>query len=154
MCLLVWLLSDDRGCHILSSKVQCQQNFLNLVNEAHFPFVQKLHRHHDFGLLTFTEELAAAKLALEHAVTQQNLTHAIAEQAQVFVEEAVQNRVQVQEVLATTHCSRANAVNPIGIAFTDAAIEVMEVTAFRERPHGRQSGQYCILSTGPCRGRT
>jgi hypothetical protein len=46
-----------------------------------------------------------------------------------FVEEAVQNCVQAQEVLAVTHCSRADAVNPAGIAFADAAIEVMEVTA-------------------------
>jgi hypothetical protein len=36
------------------------------------------------GAVTFAEELAAAKLALEHAVTQWNLTHAIAEQAQVI----------------------------------------------------------------------
>jgi hypothetical protein len=41
------------------------------------------------GAITFAKELAAAKLALEHAVTQQNLTHAIAEQAQVFLEEVV-----------------------------------------------------------------
>jgi hypothetical protein len=41
MCLLVWLLSDDRGHHIFSPKVQCQQNNLNLVNKARFPFVQK-----------------------------------------------------------------------------------------------------------------
>jgi hypothetical protein len=81
--------------------------------------------------VTFAKELAAAKLALEHAITQRNLTHAIAEQAQVFVEEAVQNCVQAQEVLAATCCSRANVVNPIKIAFTNAAIEVMEVTAFR-----------------------
>ena len=69
------------------------------------------------GAITFAEEFAAAKLALEHAVTQQNLTHAIAEQAQVFVEEAVQNCVQVQEVLAATCCSKAIAVNPVRIAF-------------------------------------
>ncbi len=81
------------------------------------------------GAVTFAKELAAAKLALEHAVTQRNLTHAIAKQAQVFVEEAVQNCVQVQEVFAATHCSRAKAVDPVGIAFADAAIEVMEVTA-------------------------
>jgi hypothetical protein len=52
------------------------------------------------GAVTLAEELAAAKLALEHAVTQRNLTYVIAEQAQVFAEEAVQNRVQAQEVLA------------------------------------------------------
>ncbi len=52
------------------------------------------------GAVVFAEQLAAAKSALEHAVTQQSLTHAIAEQAQVFAKEAVQNRVQVHEVLA------------------------------------------------------
>jgi hypothetical protein len=82
------------------------------------------------GAVTFAKELAAAKLVLEHAVTQRNLTHAIAEQAQVFVEEAVQNHVQAQEVLAATCCSRANAVDLIRTAFANAAIEVMEVTAF------------------------
>ncbi len=87
---------------------------------------------------------------LEHAVTQQNLTHAIAEQAQVFVEEAVQNCVQAQGVLAAISRSRADAVDPIGIAFANVAIEAMEVTAFRDSPHGHQSGQYCILGTGPC----
>ncbi len=69
------------------------------------------------GAVTFAKELAAAKLALEHAVTQRNLTHVIAKQAQVFAEEAVQNRVQAQKVLAATCCSRADAVNPVGIAF-------------------------------------
>ncbi len=78
----------------------------------------------------FAKELAAAELALEHAITQRNFTHAIAEQAQVFMEEAVQNRVQVQEVLVATCCSRADAVNPVGIAFADATIEVMEVTVY------------------------
>jgi hypothetical protein len=69
------------------------------------------------GAVTFAKELAAAKLALKYAITQRSLTRAIAEQAQVFAEEAVQNCVQAQEVLATTCHSRANAVNPIGIAF-------------------------------------
>ncbi len=52
------------------------------------------------GAVVFAEQLAAAESALEHAITQQNLTHAIAEQAQVFAEEAVQNQVQAHEVLA------------------------------------------------------
>jgi hypothetical protein len=38
----------------------------------------------DAGAVTFAKELAAAELALEHAVTQRNLTHAIAKQAQVL----------------------------------------------------------------------
>ncbi len=80
------------------------------------------------GAVTFAKELAAAKFALEHAVTQRNLTHAIAEQAQVFAEEVVQNRVQAQEVLAATCCSRADTVDPVRIAFANVAIEVMEVT--------------------------
>jgi hypothetical protein len=69
------------------------------------------------GAITSAKELAAAELALEHAVTQRNLTHVTVEQAQVFVEEAVQNCVQAQEVLAATRHSRADTVNPIGIAF-------------------------------------
>jgi hypothetical protein len=81
------------------------------------------------GAIVFAEQLAAAKSALEHPVTQKNLTHAIAKQAQVFAEEAVQNRVQAHEVLADVWCARATVINPVEIAEAYAAVEMMEITA-------------------------
>jgi hypothetical protein len=93
-----------------SPEVQCQQNFL--WEQSPFPVYSKTNvtimalgsnYHPDLfaaGAVTSTKELAAAELALEHAVAQRNFTHAIAEQAQVFAEEAVQNWIQAHEVLA------------------------------------------------------
>jgi hypothetical protein len=113
---LVWLLSGDRGRHILPPKVNLSRTFCGLGKQSPFPVHSKTNitimtfgsnYHLDLtgmsqaaGAIVFAEQLAAAKSALEHAVTQQNLTHAIAEQAQDFAEEAVQNWVQVHEVLA------------------------------------------------------
>jgi hypothetical protein len=81
------------------------------------------------GAVVFAEQLAAAKSALEHAVTQQNLTHAIAKQAQVFAEEAVQDQVQAHEVLADVQRPRAAIIGPVEIAEAYAAVEMMEITA-------------------------
>jgi hypothetical protein len=81
------------------------------------------------GAIVFAEQLAAAKSVLERAFTQQNLTHAIAEQAQVFAEEAVQNWVQAHEVLADVQHARAAIINPVEIAKAYAAVEMMEITA-------------------------
>jgi hypothetical protein len=80
------------------------------------------------GAVVFAEQLAAAKSALEHAVTQRNLTHAIAEQAQVFAEEAVQNQIKAHEVLADVQRARAAVINPVKIAKAYAAVEMMEIT--------------------------
>jgi hypothetical protein len=98
------------GAIFSSPEVQCQQSFL--WEQSLFPVYSKtnvaimtlgFNYHPDLfaaGAVTVTKELAAAKLVLEHAVAQRNLTHAIAEQAQVFAEEAVQNWIQAHEVLA------------------------------------------------------
>ena len=59
------------------------------------------------GVATLAEELAAAELALGHAITQRNCTHAIAEQAQV----------------------RESLINPVEMAEVNAAIKMMEITA-------------------------
>jgi hypothetical protein len=81
------------------------------------------------GAVVFADQLTAAESVLEHAVTQGNLTHAIAEQAQVFAEEAVQNWVQVHEVLADVQRARAAVIGPVKIAKAYAAVETMEITA-------------------------
>jgi hypothetical protein len=51
------------------------------------------------GVATLAKELAAVELALGHATTQQNHTYAIAEQAQVFAADAIENRVKTQDLL-------------------------------------------------------
>jgi hypothetical protein len=52
------------------------------------------------GLATLAKELAVAELVLGHAITQRNCTHAIAEQAQVFAADAIENWVKTQDLLA------------------------------------------------------
>jgi hypothetical protein len=52
------------------------------------------------GVATLTKELAMAELALGHATTQRNCTYAIAEQAQVFAADAIENWVKTQDLLA------------------------------------------------------
>ena len=51
------------------------------------------------GVATLAKELAAVELALGHATTQQNCTYAIAEQAQVFAADAIENWVRTQDLL-------------------------------------------------------
>ena len=52
------------------------------------------------GIAPLAKELVAAELPLGHATTQQNHTYAIAEQAQVFAADAIENRVKTQDLLA------------------------------------------------------
>ncbi len=84
--------------------------------------------------VVFAEQLAAAESALEHAVTQQNITHAIAEQSQVFAEEVVQNWVQAHEVLADVQRARAAVIDPVEIAEAYMAVEMMQITTSKMVP--------------------
>ncbi len=81
------------------------------------------------GVATLAEELAAAELALGHATTQWNCTYAIAEQAQVFATDAIENRVKTHDLLAEFGRTRESLINPVEMAEADAAIDMMEITA-------------------------
>jgi hypothetical protein len=83
------------------------------------------------GVTTLPKELAAAELALGHATTQRNRTYAIAEQAQVFAADAIENWVKMQDLLAEFRCTRESLINPIEMAEVNAAIKMMEITAPR-----------------------
>ncbi len=73
--------------------------------------------------------LTAAKSVVADATIQRDLTCAIAKQAQTIVEEAAQRCAQAHESLAEACCTWAAAINPVGVATADEAVEVMEVTA-------------------------
>ncbi len=81
------------------------------------------------GVATLAKELTAVELALGHASTQRNCTYAIAEQAQVFAVDAIENRVKTQDLLAEFRHTRESLINPVEMAKVDAAIKMMEITA-------------------------
>jgi hypothetical protein len=91
-----------------SPKVQHQQNFLCRQKKKPKDDIISIktwgsNYHPELfaaGVATLTKESAAAELALGEATTQQNCTYAIAEQAQVFAADAIENRVKLQDLLA------------------------------------------------------
>ncbi len=76
-----------------------------------------------------TKQLTAAESAVANATIQRDPTHAIAKQAQTIAEEVAQRRAQAHKSLAEACRARAAAINPVGVATANEAVEVMEVTA-------------------------
>jgi hypothetical protein len=89
-----------------SPEVQHQQNFLCRQKKPKDDIISIMtwgsNYHPELfaaGIATLAEELAVAELALGHASTQRDCTYAIAEQAQVFAADAIENRVKMQDLL-------------------------------------------------------
>jgi hypothetical protein len=90
-----------------SPKVQHQQNILCRQKKPKDDIISIMTWSSNYhpelftaGVATLAEESTAAELALGHATTQRNCTYAIAEQAQVFAADAIENRVKTQDLLA------------------------------------------------------
>ena len=91
-----------------------------------------------------------AELALGHATTQRNCTYAIAEQAQVFAADAIENQVKTQDLLAEFQRTRESIIDPVEMAKANAAIEMMEITASQMVQVALNQSNICILGAGSC----